>query len=329
MAGDPFENTNGAVFEVTEAEREQIPGLFAFWGFSSSGKTYSALRFARGLVGPEGNIVLVDTENKRAKLYAGKFGGWRHIDLQPPFSPDRYTSALNTAIDDGANVVIFDSMSHVWEGDGGVIEQAEATGMKGLGKWKAPKMSYKRMTNALFRAPIPVIFCLRAKDKNVQKGRGKDAEIINMGPTPICDPSLSLIYETTVACHMESETHRPIGSIKAPDEIAHIIQEGEFITEEMGAMIADWLGGGAEADQKRLDAQRKARDVATKGTKKFREHWAALKKTERALINDIRPDLKQIAEEADKEIAEKGDQQTDIPEDPFADNYTNNEAESA
>ncbi|MBF0186198.1 MAG: ATP-binding protein, partial [Magnetococcales bacterium] len=41
------------------------------WGGSSSGKTYSALRLARGLVGPQGKIGVIDTENRRALFYAG------------------------------------------------------------------------------------------------------------------------------------------------------------------------------------------------------------------------------------------------------------------
>src|SRR3546814_4905592 len=98
--------------------------------------------------------ILIDTENRRAKFYSGLFGGWSHIDLQPPFTPQRYTAALNAAIQAGANAVVVDSMSHVWEGQGGVLEQADASTAKGLAKWKNPKMAYKRMTNAMFRAPV-------------------------------------------------------------------------------------------------------------------------------------------------------------------------------
>src|SRR3546814_6537243 len=43
-------------------------------------------------------------------------------------------------------------LSHVWEGQGGVLEQADASTAKGLAKWKNPKMAYKRMTNAMFRS---------------------------------------------------------------------------------------------------------------------------------------------------------------------------------
>src|SRR6185437_11324154 len=108
---DEFDNAAGPQFRVTEAVREAVPALIGLWGYSDSGKTYSALRLARGLAGPKGKIVVIDTENKRAKLYAGLFGGWSHIDLQPPFTPDRYMAAHRAALEAGAKAVVIDSMS--------------------------------------------------------------------------------------------------------------------------------------------------------------------------------------------------------------------------
>src|SRR3990167_6904142 len=219
MPDEAFVNDTGPVFKIMPAVRKQIPGLFGFWGFSDSGKTYSALRFARGLVGPKGKIVLADTENERAKLYAGKFGGGDHIDFQPPFTPERYRAALDAAVGATAAVLIVDSFSHVWEGEGGVLDMADnaktSSGkvMEGLGKWKRPKMAFKRMANAMFRAPIPIIFCLRAKDKNVQVGKGKEAQIVPIGEAPICEARF--VYEMTVSVHLEAGTHKPLEPIKA------------------------------------------------------------------------------------------------------------------
>ena len=48
---EPFDGDDLPAFRATEAIREAVPALIALWGFSDSGKTYSALRLARGLVG--------------------------------------------------------------------------------------------------------------------------------------------------------------------------------------------------------------------------------------------------------------------------------------
>lgn len=323
MSNEPFDGIDDApAFKVVEAVREAVPALIALWGFSDSGKTYSALRLARGLAGQKGKIVLIDTENRRAKFYSGLFGGWSHIDLQPPFTPQRYTMALDAAIRAGADAVVMDSMSHVWEGQGGVLEQADASTAKGLAKWKNPKMAYKRMTNAFFRAPVHIVFCVRAKEKFVQQGQGASATIVSAGHAPICDSRF--IYEMTVAAHMESGTHFPLDPVKAPAEVAHAIKPGQFITEESGQIIASWLAGGMPVDHETEALQGSARGVATEGTVAFRDYWQTLTKAQRAAIKPILPELQEIAGQADEETARALSQIEDANagDDPLDDPFT-------
>lgn len=142
---------------IKPAVRAFQPALIALWGGSSSGKTFSALRLARGLVGPHGKIGFVDTKNRRGLFYAGQAGGlWDHLDLQPPFTPERYIEAFRAFEHAGGyNSVIIDSASHVWEG--GVMKQADNNSSKGLSKWAKPKKSLKKMINVLLRSHCHVI----------------------------------------------------------------------------------------------------------------------------------------------------------------------------
>ena len=58
-------------FSVIPAVRESAPLLLGLTGPSGSGKTFSALRLATGIARViPGGIVLIDTENRRAKHYA-------------------------------------------------------------------------------------------------------------------------------------------------------------------------------------------------------------------------------------------------------------------
>ena len=52
-----------------KAERKKAFIKLAITGISGSGKTYSSLRLARGLVGEHGRIAFIDTENGSATLY--------------------------------------------------------------------------------------------------------------------------------------------------------------------------------------------------------------------------------------------------------------------
>ena len=113
-------------FEIKKATRKAIPAIICLYGKSGGGKTYSALKLAKGL---GGKICVIDTENGRASHYADEFD-FDVIDLNPPFSPARYIEAIKTAQDAGYKAIVIDSISHEWEGTGGCLEMAE--GKQGL-----------------------------------------------------------------------------------------------------------------------------------------------------------------------------------------------------
>jgi len=297
------------MFKIEKAVRKGTPALIALWGGSSSGKTYSALRIARGLVGQKGKICVIDTENRRAEFYSELVNGWFHLDLQPPFTPDRYTQAIDACIAYGADVVIVDSMSHVWEGEGGVLDMADKNGKKGAQKWAAPKMAYKRMLNGLLRAPCHVIFCLRAKDG--MNWGGKTPQ--QTGLTPICGKGF--IYEMSVSVllgpnHMpafQDGTGAPpcdplIPAVKAPADLWGCIKPGQHLGEDVGEAIARWVGDTAAFDFDLAALQKEGRDVATLGRGRMTDWWKALGKTKQESLLPIKPELASIADQADAEV---------------------------
>ncbi|HEY4287290.1 MAG TPA: AAA family ATPase, partial [Puia sp.] len=96
-------------------------------GPSGTGKTYSALLVARGMVKTASKVGLLDTENKRGSLYAEILDGPFMIgDLYPPFSPRRYAEAIKEFQDAGVEVLVIDSVTHEWEGEGGCDDIANA-----------------------------------------------------------------------------------------------------------------------------------------------------------------------------------------------------------
>lgn len=278
---------------VTDAVLENSPALIGLWGYSNSGKTYSALRLARGLVGEDGKIGMIDTENRRAKFYANDFA-FKHIDLQPPFSSERYLACYEKLVAVGCACIITDSFSHCWEGEGGVLEQADANPGKGLLTWKLPKTRYNKMRAKFMRSPVHMIFCLRAKDQVVQL---PDKSIVSKGDVPIADRRF--IYEMTVSCHMEIGACKPL-TVKIPAGMVDALRPGEYISEEAGRKIANWLAGGKEVDQRTLQVQNEARDVAVMGRSFMEKHWKALSRDDRARLLPIKSELASIADEADR-----------------------------
>jgi hypothetical protein len=172
----------------------------------------------------------------------------------------------------------------------------------------------------MLRSPVHMIFCLRAKEHYVQKGQGNSAEIVHMGQVPIFGPGF--IHEMTVSAHMESGTRKPMGSIKAPDPIKDIIKPGEYITEEHGRKIAEWLAGGTPVDHDLAELQASARSVATTGSVKTRDWWQALTKVQRASLKPILPELHDLATTADNEMAKQDQEAGEQKVDPLADEFT-------
>ena len=86
-------------------------GLFiALAGGSTSGKTYTALRLARGIAGPGGRIAVLDTEGGRTSHYAPEFHFFEHR-MQEPFAPPRFAEAAKSAEENGFACLVIDNFS--------------------------------------------------------------------------------------------------------------------------------------------------------------------------------------------------------------------------
>jgi hypothetical protein len=291
-------------FELKQATKEAVPPLIGLWGKSGSGKTYSALLLARGIVGPKGRIAFIDTENGRAKFYADVAGGWEHLALDPPFTPDKYSAAFKFCEEQGADIIVVDSMSHVWEGEGGVLDIAEAKGGHGLLKWKAPKMAHKRMMNNLIRSRLPVIFCLRAKDATKQVGK----DIVSVGWQPIAEKNF--VFEMTVDLHMTEDGHYDLETSKTlPAELRGVFTPDGQITEEIGAEVAAWCGAGDAQDDEYERLKRDGVDAATRGVDAYKEWVGSLTDKQKPKLKKHHKEWTAMAKAAD---VEKDEEETSL-----------------
>lgn len=251
-----------ASFTFRPASRENVGLLIALAGASGSGKTFSALRLARGLAGAN-KIAFIDTEARRALHYADRFD-FLHADMRPPFRPARFVEAIRAAEDAGASVVIVDSMSHEYDGEGGIIDWADelaASGVKSPGNWKDPKLAHKKLMNALLQMRAHLIFCLRADEKiEIIRENGK-TQVRPLGWMPICEKRF--MFEMTASFTLTPDRpgfpqfHLPH---KVQEQHRGMFPEGEPIGERAGEALRAWAAGGAppaapaDNTQARVDA---------------------------------------------------------------------------
>jgi hypothetical protein len=281
--------------------------LIQLYGPPRSGKTYTALRIARGMVGANGRIGMLDTESGRARLYSDKVpGGFVVGELTPPYTPRRYLEAIEEFLKYGVDILVVDSFSHCWEGPGGVLEmadQAEENGKKGLLKWLEPKRDYKKLVSFLLSTRLHMILCSRAKQPLIEAILDGQKTLITQPWEPIQDKRLK--YEMTIVVPMtlDGGYETDPGRLKAPDDLAYLFQ-GERLDEATGAAIAEWVAGGKPVDRA-LELSRKAAfDAASAGTAAFTKWWnsAPVKPRRKALRPDI-DNLASIARAADQEMA--------------------------
>jgi hypothetical protein len=247
-------------FQFKPAIRENVNLMIGLIGASGSGKTFSAMRLARGICGDK-PFVVIDTEAGRAKHYADQFR-FDHGDLLPPFRPTAYTEAIMAAVDAGYKAIVVDSASHEHAGDGGLLDwqEQELSRMAGddwkkreackMAAWIKPKMAHKQMVQKLLQVRAHLILCFRAEEKVKMETRhdektGRDKTVIvPMGWQPICEKNLP--YELTCSFLLTTDAPGIPKPLKLQEQHRAIFPDGKPIDEAAGTRLAAWAVGGVE-----------------------------------------------------------------------------------
>lgn len=291
-------------YEFRPAVREQTKLLIALAGASGSGKTYSALQLATGLAGPGGKIGFIDTEARRALHYASTFR-FEHCDMTSPFRPDRFREAIMAGETAGFDVIVIDSFSHEYAGEGGIVDWAaemEAAGVKSPGNWAAPKQSHKKLISRLLQARSHLIFCLRAEDKvkieKVDQGGRMKTVVVPVGWQPVCEKSF--MYEMTASFVLSPDAPGVGRPEKLQDQHRHAFPDGAQIGADAGRLLAEWANGGAAPSAPRVDPWIAASEAAEGGKASFTAWWNGPGKPLRHLVKDRLAELQAIAARAEE-----------------------------
>lgn len=236
-------------------------------GPTGSGKTYSSLLLASGLT--SGKIALLDTEHRSAELYADLFD-FDVAPLDPPYTPDRYINIIKAAKD--YDVLVIDSLSHAWEGQGGVLEMhgnitAASRSGNSYTAWRDVTPRHDELIRTVLAFPGHIITTMRSKMEYlmVEGTNGKKAEIKRVGMAPIQRAGTE--YEFDLVLDMSADGHFATASKK---RMATLFNDGPFKpTRETGELIRDWLGSG-----KAQREEEQAQDGPSEQDK-FRARWIA------------------------------------------------------
>jgi hypothetical protein len=229
--------------EIKRATRKQVKLRLGLSAVSGGGKTYSALLLAKGLVGDWSKIAVIDTENESASLYS-HLGDYNTIVLAPPFTPERYVEAIKTCENAGMECIIIDSITHEWDGKGGLLEIHGAMTGNSFTNWSSLTPRHNKFIESILQSTSHVITTVRRKQEYEMSkdGNGK-TKVEKAGLKEVTREGFE--YELTVNFNLD-EKHNCTAS---KDRTGLFVDQPQFvITEETGKLIKNWCEKGIAAE---------------------------------------------------------------------------------
>lgn len=223
-----------------KATKEQCKLRLAMFGVSGSGKTYSALRIAKGLAGKEGKIAVIDTERKSASKYSDRFQ-FDVADIEKP-TINNIKMVIENA--KGYDVLIIDSMTHAWLELLQEVEKIAQSKFAGntWSAWSEGTPKQMSLINALLSFPGHVIATMRVETNwtTVTNEKGKVVPV-RVGEAP--KQGKGIEYEFDMLMQISQEHTALVIKDRTGKYQDQII---ELPDEKFGEELANWLTEGTE-----------------------------------------------------------------------------------
>ncbi|WP_053971145.1 AAA family ATPase [Mangrovimonas sp. ST2L15] len=221
--------------KLTTAKKQSIKLKIGLSGASGFGKTYSALLLAHGMTGDWSKIALIDTENGSSNLYSS-LGEFNVLDLQEPYTPERYIEAIKTCENASMEVIIIDSISHEWNGKGGCLEIHEKLGGR-FQDWAKVSPRHTSFLDAILKSSSHIITTVRRKiDYSMDVGSNGKTVVVKHGTKEITREGFE--YELTVNFELINDNHLTKAS---KDRTGLFMNKNEFvINQSTGKKLKSW-----------------------------------------------------------------------------------------
>lgn len=239
---------------MNKAKRKRVKLKLGIAGTSGSGKTMSSLLMAYGILkGLHPNwadeeiwdkIAVIDTENESAALFADMnvsgtdIGEFYDIPIGPPFTKDKYIDAITACKNSGIEICIIDSLTHLWDGEGGAKDKqgqiADRT-KNSFTSWKEPKKDFRSVVDKILQTDMHFIVTMRSKTEYVQESVNNKSKVTKLGMSPIIMEGTD--YEFAVFFEVDQKHVATVTKDRTT------LFDGEYfvINPEVGQKLVDWL----------------------------------------------------------------------------------------
>ncbi len=221
--------------EIKKASRQEAKLRIGLSGASGFGKTYSALLIAFGMTNDWAKICVIDSENSSASLYS-HLGNFNIIDLQAPFTPEKYIEAIILGEKSCMEVIIIDSITHEWSGSGGCLEIHEQLGGRWQ-DWAKVTPRHQAFVDTILQSKCHVITCVRRKiEYSLDTDSNGRMKVTKLGTKEVTKEGFE--FELTLNFELINEHHLTKAS---KDRTGLFMNKPEFvINSTTGKKLIQW-----------------------------------------------------------------------------------------
>lgn len=218
-----------------KATKKQSKLRLLLEGPSGAGKTYSALVLASGM----GNkVAVLDTEKGSAALYSSEFD-FDTCELSPPYEPEKYIDAIKFAEQAGYDVLVIDSISHEWSGEGGCLDLQNKLGGR-YQDWAKVTPRHNKFIEAILQSNMHIIATARTKADYALNQDGGKLKVSKVGTKTEQRDGLEFEFTTVLRLN---QNHM----FEASKDRTHLFDAKEgTIGPEHPKMLLDWLNDGID-----------------------------------------------------------------------------------
>lgn len=205
-------------------------------GPSGSGKSFSSIQLAKGLVGDFSKVGIIDAENGSADLY-DNLGPYKTLTLSPPFSPERYIEAIDVCINAGIECIIIDTSSREWEF---LLDYHASLPGSSFNSWSKVGFRHDAFVNKMLQANAHIICTIRSKTEYILSEKNGRTVPEKVGMKGVQRENLEFEFSLV----FELDMHHRANISK--DRSGIFVGRPEFvITEQTGVEILQWCNAGS------------------------------------------------------------------------------------
>lgn len=161
------------------------------------------------------------------------------MNITAPYSPEKYIEAIGVCEKEGIEVIIIDSISHLWEGSGGILDLHSQMPGNSFTNWSKLTPRHNAFIQSLLQSSCHIISTIRTKQEYVLSEKNGKQVPEKVGLKGIQRDGID--YEFTIMLDVNIKHF----ASASKDRTGLFMDQPEFrITPHTGEKILEWCNEG-------------------------------------------------------------------------------------